>query len=953
MTDQELPDEEVIRTAIRIATSSWAQLQVDSETMSEVEVLMKYIRLCPYLPPDILTAAMEGLERYNDATVSNRKKQEYSQQPAVVAIESLSTTTANHDVKSNRRGLPVIAFFIWTIFLDLPLMVLLVSFLSICWVHRVHDLYLKPQMDFMVWNSQRAEKEITYYRRPCDGNDMTTTNPDDLLLSDDATVEDAYHHQLLHGFTIFPRILGDEAVNTLRDFVVSRNRNLTVDDSLYVIENENRFSFGLGTEELSVVRALKELANNQLLVQVMERVLGPNPALIELTAITATYGAVPQHWHSDTIPTASALQYGRTFSPSYSLFIPLQNTTTQMGATSVCPGTYQCPAGEIEVFCEDLGFQIVDSEGYWRAGDALLMNMDGYHRGAGHSDPDGLDRVLFILTFCPKPLPRAESRQMSHGITFSLRWDLWGHTLRDLAYADTAMRRPWSILRSLGLYKSRGAAWGLDYITSTSMRVANHDNGFRQDELKKFIERGGITWIPEFLHGVVGDSETWYHYLWKTFLKCETFVFVLYLCAIGSYTFFGLMIIVMSEINDGKIVVSHVIPRVGVALRRLLLLHLTFYGCLKAANVYVDRTGWAKDIIAGRLFSNPFAGEEDYEEKSVRLYSNFYLRDERLLKELKSTFPHRNDVLIENRYSSGHFGLYNDFVSSHPGNRIFNELVACLAEAYKDFSEMFRDATARFIVSTIQIKQGRFLYQDWEPSWRLLSDNDAVEYTKYQLKIATNPIMKKIASEINFLVSDCKFGLRRRTVLLHKHSILFLKSLLRTVTRITDLNKMNPVVQDAGLPQAAFRRSFALSLYASKSKFVKRPVKLPVGCNPGPPNPNAWLREGDMVDALLQFGDTTSRWFPATILLVTSSGSFHVQFADGDTTIVELTSLRPFVSYLGDATLEVLCGGIWYPGVVVAEHGSRIYDVSVLALNATLENVGPSIFRRRLAQSPS
>ena len=66
-----------------------------------------------------------------------------------------------------------------------------------------------------------------------------------------------------------------------------------------------------------------------------------------------------------------------------------------------------------------------------------------------------------------------ESRQLSQGITFSLRWDMWGHTLSDLAKADTAMTQPWATLRALGLYKAKDADWGIDFVTGSTHRIAN------------------------------------------------------------------------------------------------------------------------------------------------------------------------------------------------------------------------------------------------------------------------------------------------------------------------------------------------------------------------------------------------------------------------------------------------------------------------------------------------
>jgi hypothetical protein len=312
-----------------------------------------------------------------------------------------------------------------TLLLDVPLFIILVTFFACLWLHHVHDAYLEPQLQALLWTDERAAEEITYYLRECDATDMTTHDGAELFLPPDVTPEEAYEHQLLHGFSVFPGVLAPTTADNLRNYVMSKNRNLTEDESIFVIAGENRFSFGLGTEEPSVTAAMMELANSERLRPTLEKVLGPNPSLIEMTAITSSYGAEAQYWHDDVIPTASAIKYARSFGPSYSVFIQLQNTTKEMGATSACPGSYYCSGGSMDTYCDEDGFQVVGEDGHWNTGDALLMNMNSYHRGSAHIDPNGIDRVMLILTFVPRPNKRAESRQMSQGITFSLRWDMW------------------------------------------------------------------------------------------------------------------------------------------------------------------------------------------------------------------------------------------------------------------------------------------------------------------------------------------------------------------------------------------------------------------------------------------------------------------------------------------------------------------------------------------------
>jgi hypothetical protein len=309
------------------------------------------------------------------------------------------------------------------VLLDLPLLTILLLYSAVLWFGHVQNTYLIPQYHALEFTGKRSRLDNTYYTRVCDATDMTTRTGADLFLPENATPEEAYHHQLKHGFSVFRGILDAETSNNLRDYVISRNRHLKEEESIYVIEGDNRYSFGLGTEEPSVRKAVKQLAVN--MGPYLEKILGPDPALIEMTAITSAYGAVKQWWHDDVLPTGSPVQFGRAFGPSYSVFIQLQNTTAAMGATAACPGTLYCASGTMEKFCEEEGFQLTSETGIWHQGDALLMNMNSWHRGGAHTDPNAIDRVMLILTFVPKPKDRAETRQMSQGITFSLRWDMW------------------------------------------------------------------------------------------------------------------------------------------------------------------------------------------------------------------------------------------------------------------------------------------------------------------------------------------------------------------------------------------------------------------------------------------------------------------------------------------------------------------------------------------------
>jgi hypothetical protein len=398
---EKLTDDEVARVAMRITMSTFAQLQSERSTMDETELLKTYIRMCPYVSQDsaAVQAALKGLSEVDDVPqlnpesrasfrgtdFTNRDDSQLGEKKAKhTRVFKTEKAVLTKPGRSSFLGslFSLTGFVARVIFLDFALALFLAAYLAALWTHRLHDLYLYPQMKALVWDDDRMYDESTYYKRYCDERDMSTLNGADLFLPSHATADEAYEHQLRHGMTIFPNVLSDETATNLRNYVRSRNFNLTDEQSIFVISNKNRYSFGLGTEEPPVTAAMMELASNKHLRPALEKVLGPNPALIEMTAITSTYGAKAQYWHDDVVARASPIQFAQSFGPSYSVFVQLQNTTKDMGATSACPGTHFCCNGDMDTFCEEMGFQVVGEDGFWRAGDAMLMNMNIWHRGA-------------------------------------------------------------------------------------------------------------------------------------------------------------------------------------------------------------------------------------------------------------------------------------------------------------------------------------------------------------------------------------------------------------------------------------------------------------------------------------------------------------------------------------------------------------------------------------------
>ena len=371
------------------------------------------------------------------------------------------------------------------IIIDFPLVVLFGLYVSVYTFHIIHNTYLYPQMILMKFlDVERQYTDVTYYHRKCDVGDISATSIEELLLDNTThTSNDAKIHMLTHGASMYPNLISNETASELRDYIITQNKQI---ESWFVIQNEHRFSWGIDINNMhpKFQTFWKELASNRFLVESLEAIVGKNPAIIEFTAITSEYGAVDQHDHQDVVPPGSATKFAQSFVPSYSLFIPLQDTTYEMGATHVCPGSHYC-SENCERYCQHLGGNIPLSgknsrnnpEKVWKQGYGALVNQQTTHKGMGHTQRNGPDRVVLIATFAPRPQIRyrhgLERRMISQGGSYSLLYTQWGHTFYDYAYSESRMKEPYTTLRSFGVLKADG--WNL--LSVASMRIINEEAG--------------------------------------------------------------------------------------------------------------------------------------------------------------------------------------------------------------------------------------------------------------------------------------------------------------------------------------------------------------------------------------------------------------------------------------------------------------------------------------------
>ena len=715
------------------------------------------------------------------------------------------------------------------LFLDLPLLSTFALVAATFSARHIYHSYYVPIMEALVWfdRPDRHNAEYTSYMRTCSADDVTTTNMDDLII-DEATQSPQEAADLVnrHGVSVFPHILKPETANAMRDYVLKRNAALTSEDAIPLISQNQRWSFPIGAnDDPSIPPVLKEIATHPLLSATMEKVFGKDAAMVELTAITSAYGAGDQHWHADNDYMSSQQHYARSFVSMYSLFIPLQDTTKAMGATSACPGTHLCgEESKLDDVCGKLNFQIHDSRGrlanstadhVWKAGDGMLMQLNTYHRGPGHTDRNGGHRVMLIMSISPRPNgPYFDKRQISLGTSYSQRWDMWGLTMEDLKDGEAAMRQPWRTLRALGIYKATGPnrsskdRWGWDHLTVACSRIVNDQMGFRYEDLetftKKMVQRGQLfNYLFGYLPAGEEISETgWREYFPEMFdrcvkaskILCGVLVFV-YLIFSGMYR--------------------------GVSSTVLQVFKLGFFIAAITGTLlhYLSQTPWGSDILSGKYSQPPFTEGT----KSLRRLSG------PTVEGLLTVMPTSNDILIGTRLDSPHMADHN-YINDHQlGNAALKPLVHQFSGAFTLVSPWSSNKIQDMIMSNIFQKmtsrKSRFLLQNQSGDWLLMNKKNVLMYLKFLLASESHPMKKKLNQELLFLKSECRHGRKRDTAMMSHHCLARAEELEMSVLMNATKNRPSSKLAHESVAAQIKTRSLVPPVVFAQKNIIRKTIK--------------------------------------------------------------------------------------------------------------------------------
>jgi hypothetical protein len=695
--------------------------------------------------------------------------------------------------------------------------------------------------------------------------------------------------------SIYRNILKQETASELREWVLERNKSMKKKDEIDVISNTNRWSFYIGANDHpTVTKAIYEVATHPVLRPALEKIVGVNPAVIEMTAITSAYGAEDQFWHHDIIAEGSPAKYAQSFIPSYSLFMALQDTTAAMGATEVCPGTYMCSNSDAEWTCGENGFQVSGS-GKWNQGDAILMNQQSFHRGAAHVDPDGPHRALFIITFAPRPIDiRYETRLIGQGGSYSLRWDMWGHTLDDFEHANEKMRQPWTSLRALGLYKPVGSEWGWDWITQQSMRLANSDTGYDDEEkFQDFVRSGGLG-LPKFLSVSLTEGMYWREYLQSILTRCKVVMIKANIILNASLFCIGLLISIMWTFVARRKGLSSSPVRNTLRVFRRIVFYYTFLafvaiGILKA----ISNSYWAFEIKNRTLYSSPFPmPSSNNDSRPVAVVS-------------------KNDVLLTDRFDFKNLGSLSDALDYHGGNVKFKATVQAASKLARYLKAEDMKRLVRSILSGMKREASRLLYQNESTDWVVLSDSDATMFTTQAILLESVPILKALHKEARFLLASYKYGRRYKGAIAKLHSPLHIHAIMRVLlNRIgikpfylgspsTELVRVKSPSHGKNLTLPRKGCNLQTLTYGrvpssiSTKRHVKRTYSIPWNVTI---HNNNMLVLGDIVEA--QYNGLYNEYYKAKIVNIREGSIIDVEYMDGEKDLnLEPHHLRKFVPY--------------------------------------------------------
>lgn len=607
------------------------------------------------------------------------------------------------------------------------------------------------------------DEDVTYYNRHCTAEDISTISIQNktersnlLMLEHDAPPQQAQDVMMTHGALILPQVLSDETATRLRDYLESRHdikHKLGFQEKFW--SEISRLALGLGSEDHpSIKDAIYEIGTNPLIQNTLEGIFGsPDAAIVETSTLTCLFGAENQYLHTDSDFFGSSLLYSRTFLHSYTMFIALQDTTSRMGATTVCPGTHWCANEDMYDFClkatdddeylydENEAFDVSSNgltgkmTGVLKKGDAMMFNQNVFHRGPQNNDPEFKDfnRVMFIVTFVNKRdyEKTGDVRQQGMGTYYYQRWNMWGHLYSDFkdilsrSKGQGFWKQPWTTLKALGITSATQAVPWLEHWARQFANQMDFSHPGELPEFKKYLVSCCGKWV-EYLQNNTSD-EDWHEYVVEILENVQFYTFRLYAIGAAAYVFSALVLTKSSTKIVKRLVYWHCfIGGIGLCLFYFLNFH-SYFG---------------RQVQGNEINTRPFPKTEHVTEKT--------------------TIPDRMDYLVGSRFHADFLGSYNHALDYHPGNVHLHQLIRLLAST----TPLPLECVESIIWKEWQ--QGnappRFLLQDFATGDWIESDTPKA-ILKEMILQDQRPLLRKLNTHLLQALANARFGRQRQTAM--------------------------------------------------------------------------------------------------------------------------------------------------------------------------------------------
>lgn len=365
------------------------------------------------------------------------------------------------------------------------------------------------------------------------------------------------------------------------------------------------------------------------------------------------------------------------------------------------------------------------------------------------------------------------------------------------------------------------------------------------DAYQRFLAKGGLHFLPASWQGEIEEDDQelvtendWYLFIIGTIKRTEQGLMSLYKTALPAclvmYLGLDLMRSLWSRRWVGK---SSYLTRGAL---RLLMLHgivlvLAFWG-MKT----IDESNWAKDISAGKLYQLP---------------KPTLILDENGRYRTRAVLPTETDVLIVPHYSSDYLAGYGNVIAlAHPGNAKWNKLANKYAEGYRILPTQLQKEFCHSLLNYVH-QVSRFLKQGEEREWLPIQDTDELLGICHKDLIAASD--KRIAAmirQINSLKTETKHGRFRNTTLQNKVIPQLLEHWDSLLVPRHSWSEHRSKTSNSSSERSRKNQSIlnitGTRVNSSSRSSIKRRYTIPKSGEPEEPFPLAWIREGDVVEAL-------------------------------------------------------------------------------------------------------